>query len=463
MFVPTEKKNQYGIQLLSCLDSAFGDRATIGKLIHLQIRDLRKYEKVEEEFADKCAELKDLSHKEMDLSGSFALQKDWWVVEPYEVRFAAPNGRIARSSYIESDYIDEAIENITKYLLFYPSVVIPFSKEALFHADLWAYDSLLDQSMQTDLCWDARRFFSLFAPFIKIRDLIENGIVVIIPPIPPDKVDELERRALEEADVVARAARSQPLFMDWEQLGQFLPSGQLKRLRASNRKTDGVYTNQIPQPSRSVILRELATGFLDHLTIVESLGANYLTDNEQDWQLLLARNRRLGQILNETDKIKLYTGTMIGKVALPRITNITPKDIVDLRKEDDCFNTWTLAVRSVLRHFVDKNLERIDFAREFREYAREVLTEPAIRLRNEVERKTSWKKKVSAGAYGFAVSGIGAVTAMSLGVNPKTALGGALSSGIAGFVAAVFANRLRRSERALLNHYSVLASTERPV
>jgi len=286
---------------------------------------------------------------------------------------------------------------------------------------------------------------------LELRPLVENGIIKIIPQISEDTHNYGRGLITFLSDKLSDSIRKDKEYS----------FGYLKHIideyyNPPSSNDWRIITDFDSDTREDDLLSHISSIFPSEVIGVELLGANYVADSERAWSLLQRLLPVTGSQLTQNTHVNMRFGVLSRYLDLPGIGDLSPKDIVSLRLQEESFEEWRAAFRSVMRHFVQHPNASESFAREFQEVATDMLLPRARQLRDSIGSKRSFMGAARGALTRFSLAAAGAYVAGTALEHPEVAL-----IGVAGSRGLVelweIAKTLRpQPDRVLLKHYSLL-------
>ncbi len=430
----------YGASLIAALDNFFDQELTSNDLFSI-VTEARALPPSHPFFLELVEVLEPLfairAETDPEFSDVFSMQFQWRRLTLGNLTELSDGHREgARAHYINT---------LKSYLLYYPRVTVgPLASGANFR------DSLADRngySLKGTVHW----FLVEVAPLLDLRALIERDIVLVSP-----GDDRLDNWVLRYGNPLGTVPLSQLI----EGNSRYTKERLLNILKRSH--WTGMWENTtVAELPRSLTRKHLASSvaglLLDEIYSCDSVGANYVAPNEELWKLLRIYLSMIGKQLTQTQAIDWHLGSLLHRINLPNLSTLDTKDIVSLRLNEQEFQEWRLAVRSVLRHFADVSSLPENFSDEFRAVASELLMPRARQLQESVKRQRSLGEAAKGAATRFSLAVVGALFGGLVIQNPVGVLVGAASGRALPELWEIGKTRLSPANRALLRHYSLLA------
>lgn len=426
----------YGYNLVTALDNFFGHTVTPEDLLRTGT------ERLPHTFWDQLWEaLEPLAEATTGptagLQDVFSIHNYWW-----------------RHAYIANkQHCDNCVSSIKSFLLYYPSVLLCY-RPTLVNFVVNADDITGRDRMITSPALALPHFVRSFAPIVALRALVEKGIIMIVPALDRQFNKPLLKSAKSVLPKMYTRVKVSGL-LDRARILHLLEDVYQKEPRYVQTKK-GWRSESIRSDT---LLRVLLDEFEQEVSSCELLGPNYVADQSELWELLQIRFSLFTESSRHLNKIEQFLATLVTDVSLPGLKELTSKDIVNIRLNDDQFEEWRLGLRSVLRHFENRPITQDSFEREFREVAAEMLLPRAQQLER-ISKTTGLSRVTSTASMRFLLSSMAAYFGGTLiGAAELAFLPTAIGAGILGLWEIAKAAHAIGS-KALLKHYSLLTPAD---
>jgi hypothetical protein len=203
---------------------------------------------------------------------------------------------------------------------------------------IWALQSHLALQFDRDVCRELLAYF--VRGLLSIRELVEAGIVILI-----SQPDELIKSSKDVLQIALRDAVSKPFINECGLDNTDLPMWDSLR--------GGPFTADIGggPPDPSVIAwakaKEASYHLNKHLFVGKTTGSVFVPTNDMDIKLLHLSLQHSADTL-QVSSVQEQTAVAVIKLQVPSLRDISPADVMSIRRNEDAFEEFRLILQRKL-------------------------------------------------------------------------------------------------------------------